>query len=107
MQDGHRIDRDWNGRVTIKQSWSRISVTLRTSQSESVSKGASLYEHTDDRYRLVYHYDNDPHDRNDAELKPHSGLCELIFDKASKTASGTYFNGGRNTSGVMHLLKEK
>ena len=102
------VDYKWDATVTISQSWSKILVRLETSQSESVSIAASLYQEGEgrsQRHRLIYHYANDPRP-SETELKRHTGLTVLSFDNEAKTASGRYFtDGDRLTVGEMHLTR--
>lgn len=94
----------WDATITITQSWSKLLVRLERGQSGSKSLAASLY-HEGDRYRLIYHYQNDPK-ASEHELKKHTGLTDLLFDKAVNAADGRYFtDGDRLTVGEMKLTR--
>lgn len=97
----------WHGTMTIRQSWSRMVVRLRTSQSESHSAGASLYQEPGNGFRLMYHYDNRP-SVGQQSLSRHSGHCDLLFREDGASATGDYFTGqGRLTVGSMMLIRKE
>ena len=101
-----KVEYDWEAQITICQSWSKILVRLETTQSSSKSIAASLYHEGDQRYRLIYHYANDPKP-SEQELRRHSGLTDLLFDATVETAAGRYFtDGDRLTVGEMQLARE-
>lgn len=100
-----KLSYNWEGTVTIVQTWDKIRVRLKTAQSGSNSITAAIIFDEADGYRLLYNYRNDPH-IGEVELKSHSGFADILFDKDAKTASGEYFNGnGRFTFGTMHLKR--
>src|ERR1700761_4511500 len=68
----------WQATITILQSWDRIRVLLKTTQSTSNSISAALICDDADAYRLLYHYRNDPR-IGEVDLKGHLGFGELIF----------------------------
>lgn len=95
----------WEGKVTIIQSWDKLRVRLKTSQSGSNSITAALIHDEADGYRLLYNYRNDPR-IGEAELKSHLGFAQLVFSKDLRSAEGEYFNGhGRFTFGTMRLAR--
>lgn len=95
----------WQATITILQSWDRIRVLLKTTQSTSNSISAALICDDADAYSLLYHYRNDPR-IGEVDLKGHLGFGELIFARDLKSADGEYFNGhGRNTFGTMKLKR--
>jgi hypothetical protein len=96
---------DWEGTVTILQSWDKLRVHLKTAQSGSNSISAALLNDEAEGYVLLYHYKNDPH-IGEMELRSHRGFAELRFAKDLRTAQGDYFNGhGRFTFGIMELTR--
>lgn len=103
---GTPVDYPWTGTVAIRQSWTKIVVTLTTGQSSSRSIAASLYEEPGNGYRLIYHYDNRP-GVVERDLSRHTGLCSLLFDEHGKSASGDYFSDkDRMTVGTMRLQRK-
>lgn len=99
------IKYEWTATVNIVQSWDKLRVRLKTSQSGSNSIAAALVHDEVDGYILLYHYQNDPR-IGEAELKSHRGFASLTFSKDCRKAEGEYFNGhGRNTFGTMTLQR--
>lgn len=98
---------EWSGTVTIWQSWDKLKVRLKTTQSGSQSIAAALLFDPTEGYRLMYHYRNDPR-VDQGELAAHRGFSEIVFAANCKTAEGEYFNGhGRYTFGTMKLTRRK
>jgi len=105
FKDGVSHEIPWTGTLTIRQSWSRIRIILKTSQSSSESIAASVYQEPGSGFRVIYHYDNKPA-LGDQGLGRHCGLCNLLFDENVETASGEYFTDkDRMTAGTMKLTK--
>lgn len=106
-RDGQASQSAWSGSITITQSWSKMVVRLKTSQSDSQSIGASLYREVGHGFRLIYHYENRPQP-GQAGLNRHSGLCDLLFADDTGLATGEYFTGeGRLTVGTMKLQRKE
>ncbi len=96
---------DWNGKITIIQSWDKIRIRLKTNTSASNSKSAALVKDEAEGWRVFYSYSNDPR-IGETELTAHRGFAEIVFDKDLKIGDGEYFNGhGRYTFGTMKLEK--
>lgn len=105
-KSGAPVDYPWNATVTIRQSWTKIVVTLTTGQSSSRSIAASLYDEPGSGYRLIYHYDNRP-GVAERDLSRHTGLCSLLFDEHGNSAAGDYFSDkDRMTVGTMRMHKK-
>lgn len=105
-REGLPVDTPWDAEILIVQSWSRISVCLKTKTSASHSIAASLYLEPGRGYRLIYHYDNKPR-VGASELRRHNGLADLMFDDSGASAEGQYFtDGDRMTVGEMHLTRK-
>lgn len=104
-QGGDSADFEWESEITIRQSWSKIFIRLKTAQSGSKSITASLYHEGDGCYRLMYPYENDPKP-SEQELKHHRGFADLLFDASVGSAEGRYFtDGDRLTVGEMELTR--
>ncbi|WP_293867591.1 hypothetical protein [uncultured Alsobacter sp.] len=109
--DGASVNQDgsngnvWRGKITIIQSWDRLRVRLRTSQSGSNSVSAAIIYDAADGYRLFYSYRNEPN-INEPDLKGHRGFAEVTFSHDLIEGEGEYFNGhGRYTFGRMKLRR--
>ncbi|MBD9541298.1 hypothetical protein IB276_17725 [Ensifer sp. ENS04] len=99
------IRHTWIGKVTIVQTFDRIRVRLKTSQSGSNSTIAALILDEADGYRLYYSYRNDPR-IGEPELASHRGTAEITFAKDLKSGLGEYVNSyGRSTSGRLTLTR--
>lgn len=97
---------EWNAGVTVRQSWSKITIVLRTTQSASESIAASLYCVPGQGYRLIYHYENKPR-VDQPDIARHSGLCDLLIAENAESAEGEYFTGkDRVTAGAMRLKRK-
>ncbi len=97
----------WVGEVMIIQSWDKLRVRLKTSQSGSNSVAAALIYDQADGFRLLYNYKNEPR-IGEVELKAHRGSAELTFASDLQSAEGEYFNGhGRYTYGTMKLKRRE
>lgn len=106
LKNGEPADNQWNAIITITQSWSKMLIHLKTTQSESKSISASIFHEDGVGYRLLYQYNNNPN-ANELDLLNHSGTTELLFSEDTSTASGSYYTDRhRTTVGTMNLTKE-
>jgi hypothetical protein len=106
IKEGIKTVRKWKGDLTITQSWSKIAVCLKSTNSESKSLVASIAHEQGSGFRLVYQYANNPN-LNEPELQIHKGIAELLFDEDTKKASGHYFTDQhRSTVGSIQLRKK-
>ena len=99
---------DWNGTVKIVQTWDKISITLKTSNStsQSMSSIGGIKHLPGIGYRLAYNYENSPH-ISTTELAKHEGYCSLDISEELNSANGYYFNNAkdRQTFGEMKLKR--
>jgi hypothetical protein len=96
----------WQASITILQSWDKIRLRLKSSQSTSDSIAAAIISDEAEGFRLLYNYRNQPK-IGEVGLQGHLGFCQLVFDESLKTAEGEYFNGhGRYTFGAMRLKRK-
>lgn len=94
--------------VTVKQSWTKMLVTLQTEKSKSCSKTGSILLNTKCDPILLYFYQNDPNIDSAKSMEIHYGTCEHTFVKADNTFDAIYYSGrGRNTTGTIKLKKVK
>jgi hypothetical protein len=97
--------REWNAIARIKQSWSRIAISIETDLSRSRSGLAAIERDPGHGFRLIYGYLNEPKSPDD-ELGIHRGTCEVIFSESLDTGQGTYFNDHqRRTVGTMEWTR--
>lgn len=106
LKNGAAVSYDWSGTITITQSWSKILIHLKTTQSASTSIAASIAHVEGVGYKVLYEYQNAPA-ADQLELNKHSGTTELLFDLHCKLASGNYYTDqNRQTVGTMTLNRE-
>lgn len=104
--DGEEIY-SWDAEVTILQSWDKIRIRLKTSQSGSNSITAAIVHDEAEGFRLLYNYKNDPK-LGEPELHSHIGFADILFSKTLDTAEGEYYNGyGRQSFGKLKLTRSK
>jgi len=91
--------------VMIRQTGSRLSVSLDAPDSTSHSLSASLLPlETLTDYQLTYHYLNTPKPSAPPEMVPHYGVAVLRFALNPSTLKGEYFSGrGRHEHGDIVL----
>ncbi|WP_375162330.1 Cap15 family cyclic dinucleotide receptor domain-containing protein [Vibrio harveyi] len=100
---------EWDAEIDIEQTWEKMVVCLKTSQSASESYTATLAKANGTRggWLLSYSYSNNPNVDQYHELNSHKGYCEILLDKELKVGSAAYFNSnGRRTFGKMALSKD-
>lgn len=96
---------DWQGEVTIVQSWDKLRIRLVTPTSGSSSISAALAHDSIDGFVLLYHYRNDPK-ASATGLASHTGCSVMTVAKDLQSAGGEYFNGrSRMNFGTMTWTK--
>ncbi|TMU85863.1 hypothetical protein FGG79_11745 [Bacillus sp. BHET2] len=102
---------NWEGTITIKQTWDRVLITLKTknSSSKSLSITGGIKHFPGDGYRLSYHYQNNTNATADSDMRNHEGFCVLTFSEDQQTAEGYYFNNNkdRQSHGEMCLIRRE
>ena len=102
IKTSHSKGKEIDVEVTIKQTWSSISIVLKTSDSKSKSKTASI---SLSESRLVYQYFNEPLSSSVATLHKHYGVTFLDFEVSDKL-EGNYFTcRDRQTHGEIFLKR--
>ncbi|MBN1038260.1 MULTISPECIES: hypothetical protein [unclassified Clostridium] len=102
---GNQIN--WNGKIIIKQTWSKILITLQSENSKSISASYSavITYISGVGYKLEYNYMNTPN-QNSNDLNMHTGNAQILFTKSDKY-EGAYYNNfnQRKSYGIMHLTR--
>jgi len=100
---------DLHAKVAIRQTGSRLSVSLDARDSTSQSLSASLLPlETISDFQLTYHFLNSPKPPAPAGMVPHYGVAVLRFSVTPTTLQGEYFSGrGRHEHGEMLLIPDK
>lgn len=92
--------------VKVKQSWTKIFISLETTASKSCSRTASIVLNEKCDPVLQYFYQNDPNIDSSSTLEMHYGTCEHVFDKQKNTFNAWYYSSrGRKTTGTIELKK--
>lgn len=97
----------WQANIEIKQTFSEISIHMKTisNTSQSISIGATIEKNSDDLYTLSYPYKNSLINA-DPDMQAHDGFCQLVFNMKEQTADGYYYtNSNRKSYGGMNLKK--
>lgn len=91
--------------ITIKQTWTKISINLRTDKSHSDSFMAKISENGVGDIRLDYCYTNSTNQTNKDMVSMHTGTASIIFSSEIK---GKYYNqpDDRMRYGELVLTKE-
>ncbi len=81
--------------IKIKQTLTRIKISLHTSQSTSKSEMASILVDEPDGPLLIYEFINDHRKVADPNLTIHRGTTRLTFNEEDKNINGDilYFAG--------------
>ena len=91
--------------VTIRQTWTHISVYLETEQSTSQSLAASLLSNQPEEPVLVYHYRNEPKPHAGETMHAHKGTAVLRL-KNAQYMEGEYYSGrDRRNYGSLSLTR--
>ena len=107
MKYGSTTILEWNGTITIKQTWNKIMIVLTTKDSQSMSTSllGGIKQLSGKGYILSYMYDNQPK-ATEIELHKHKGFCNLVFDNRLASAEGEYYNDrDRASYGTMKLRR--
>lgn len=97
---------NWNGIITISQTYDEILIKLETERSVSYSTQAQLEKVNDKEFVLSYFYRNEPRLDSDQDMHKHYGSCRMFFDMEHKTAKADYFTDrDRGSFGSMLLTK--
>ncbi|WP_261881946.1 pancortin-3 [Vibrio pelagius] len=109
LEEDGKVRFPWTAQIDIEQTWEKIAICLKTSQSSSESYTATISKKagTNGGWVLHYSYANTPEAGQYHELNAHKGYCEVIIDKALTSGEANYFNSnGRRTFGKMYLTRE-
>lgn len=94
--------------LTIKQSATRISLSLETKNSISISQSAIMRNSgTPTDYELIYTYENTPKATADKSLQTHQGVTRLQIANDNNAMTGEYFSGrGRQNYGRIEIRRK-
>jgi hypothetical protein len=90
--------------ITIRQSWTTISVNGQTRLSNSHSLSGSLL--TDEECSLSYEYVNEPSPAASTTMHTHRGVARLSLNNTCTEFDGEYYSGrDRQNIGTIHLKR--
>ena len=96
------VKSEWEGTVTVEQTWTKIIIRQRVSMSSSRSTCASIVELGNDAYELTYLYENVPEKDSDQDMERHRGAAVLRINTEKQIVDGDYFTDqSRSTEGKM------
>lgn len=97
------------GTASIRQSYSKISVSLEFPLSTSRSQSASLFR--DDvmsPFELLYHYQSDPRPEAPSTMEIHQGTTRLSLTDEASVLAGDYYTGrGRLNFGSIEFRRKE
>ncbi len=96
--------------IEVRQTWTRIVVTLRTDHSESHSLAAALLVDRSFGPLLSYEYLNEPRPNALAAMQAHRGTARLRLQSARgvEVLDGEYYAGrGRENQGIMYFERRR
>lgn len=97
---------EYNVRIVISQTWTKISAILETDNSRSWSQMALIKATNSDDTIFSYQYQNEPSPDALNSMNMHRGTAELYLGNDFETLDGGYYSGrGRGNIGTIHLKK--
>lgn len=112
----------WNGHITssfdehakeqyatldIRQSWAKISISLRTQNSKSLSLTASILTENQNFVVISYEYISEPMPNSSNTMHMHRGTARLTLISEDQSLEGEYYSGrGRLNLGVLSFKRQ-
>lgn len=99
------FNKEYPVNIVVKQTWTKIIISLKTDTSESNSKGASIVFENEKIY-LFYYYLNKPNFDSVDSMQIHFGTCTHVFDDKTNCFNAEYYSSrGRKNHGTITLTK--
>jgi hypothetical protein len=96
----------FKAKVTIRQTWTHISVYLETEHSTSRSLAASLLLNQPEGPTLIYQYRNEPKPNAEKTMHAHMGTA-LLRLKNAECMEGEYYSGRDRQNYGSLILRRK
>ncbi len=96
----------FKAKVTIRQTWTHISVYLETEHSTSRSLAASLLLNQPEGPTLIYQYRNEPKPNAEKTMHAHMGTA-LLRLKDAECMEGEYYSGRDRQNYGSLILRRK
>lgn len=93
--------------IKIKQTLTKIKISLHTSQSTSKSEMAAILVDEPDGPLLIYEFINDHRKIADPNLTIHRGLTRLTLNEREKTLEGIYYTSPERKNFGQIKVKKK
>jgi len=93
--------------IIIKQTLTKIKISLHTSQSTSKSEMAAIIVDEPDGPLLIYEFINDHRKVADPNLTIHRGLTRLTYNEKEKTLVGIYYTSPERKNYGQIKVKKK
>lgn len=103
-QHSQRLD----ATIEIKQSWTKISITMETANSKSNSLIAGITTESPGGPTINHEYCNEPKSNAQTGMHAHRGTARLVFKKENNTEmfEGEYYSGrDRQNHGSLHFKR--
>lgn len=98
--DAHATKHD--ATIEIRQSWARISISLRTRISKSHSLTATILTENQNAVIISYEYQNEPMPRAENTMHTHRGTARLTLEPENQAIEGEYYTGrDRQNFGIL------
>lgn len=92
--------------LEIYQSWTRISISLKSPLSSSKSEICGINIGDNKKIILTYQYFNEPNIKSNENLQIHRGTSLLYYNQEQKSLEGYYYSGkGRHNHGSLNAIK--
>lgn len=106
--DEHSYKHD--AQLYISQTWTRISITLKTDRSQSHSLIGGIITQNATANILGYEYANEPRANAISTMHAHRGTSRLVLSRVDDVCvlEGDYYTGrDRQNYGIIHFEKSK
>jgi hypothetical protein len=89
--------------LNIAQTWTRMSITMRTQTSKGSSLNSMMVNKSDEM-TLNFEFLNEPDVNAPASMHMHRGTARLSISSDAKSLDGDYYTGrDRNNFGIIHF----
>ena len=102
--DHHEAEKD--ATIKIRQSWTQISIDLKTHNSRSRSLTATVLTEDQNGIVISYEYLNEPRYSAKTTMHIHQGACRFTLSSDRQKLEGEYYTGrDRQTYGILSFKK--
>jgi len=99
-------NRELKCELRIKQTWSAMSLEMRTATSTSWSTMAAVFSKGSPHFGVRYEYTNEPGVLSEPAMQIHKGTAQLRYLPEGNRLKGDYYTGrGRSTFGSLEFAR--